>query len=105
MWHRYPWAYCELVKRPWVVQGGDDPHGIEVVVFHRLAQLEVPDDATAIKVVSLPFLETIEWGDEDTMEFLAGISQSDPEGLIQLLSNESLTGADDTPLQILYLAT
>lgn len=61
------------------------------------------DEATAIKVIGLPFLDTIEWGDSDIMEFLARISVSDPDALMKLLSRESLTAPNDPPVQILYL--
>ena len=63
------------------------------------------DEETVVKVVRLPFFDTIEWGDWDIMEFLANISRSDPDGLTQLLSQESQTVDSDVPIQILYLKT
>ena len=70
-----------------------------------LGQMNFPDEATAIKVVSLPFLDTIEWGDSDVMEFLAEISQTDPAGLLELLNLDSVTTGGNSPIQLIYLDT
>ena len=70
-----------------------------------LGQMIIPDEATAIKVVSLPFLDTIELGDSYVMEFLAEVSQTDPAGLLELLSHDSVTTGDNGPIQLIYLDT
>ena len=105
LWHQFPWAYCELVQRPWISEGGDDPNYTEPIVLLYLSQMIIPDEATAIKVVSLPFLDTIELGDSDVMEFLAEVSQTDPAGLLELLSHDSVTTGDNGPIQLIYLDT
>ena len=103
LWQRYPFAYCELVKWPWVTQAGGESSYHEYDVLRWLGNLYAPDEDIAIAMVRLPFLETLEWGDADLLEFLVSISESDPVGLAQLLTRESLTESDDTPAQILYL--
>ena len=95
-------AYCELVERPWIAESEDDPHYVEPLVLRFLNQIRVNAE-TAVRIVRLPFLDTIEWGDSDTMEFLADLSAADPEGLSQLLTYESVTERDDTPIQLIYL--
>ncbi len=68
-----------------------------------LGELQAPNERIAIEIVQLPFLETIEWGESSIMQFLVGISVSDPEGLAELMSRESLNASDNIPLQILYV--
>ena len=60
--------------------GGDDPNYTEPIVLLYLGQMIIPDEATAIKVVSLPFLDTIEWGDSDVMEFWPKYHRLIPQG-------------------------
>ena len=100
----HPRAYCELVKWPWVAEIDGKPSQIESLVLGDLDDMSV-DETNALKIVSLPFLATIEFGDQDISEFLANLSRSDPDGLTLLLTHESLTAEDDTPMQILYLGT
>lgn len=103
LWNQFPWAYCELVKRPWITEGGDDPSYEEPSVLLYLSEMLIPDETTAIKVVSLPFLDTIEWGDADAMQFLFDLSWEDPAGLLELLSHDSLSTGDSRPIQLVYL--
>ena len=103
LWQDYPWAYCELVKRPWISEGGDDQYYVEPLILRYLGMMQFPDEAAAIRIVQLPFLDTVEWGDASVMEFLTDISASNPDGFAQLLSRKSLTAPDDPPVQILYL--
>ena len=63
------------------------------------------DEETALKIIRLPLLDDIEQGDSYVMGFLSALSRSDPDGLTKLLSHESLTSGDDTPIQLLYLAS
>ena len=105
LWDRFPWAYCELVKRPWISEGGDDPNHIELSVLRYLSQMRIPDETTAFALIRLPFLDTIEWGDHETMQFMADLSYTDPDGLAQLLTHESLTSGDNSPIQLIYLDT
>lgn len=67
----YPAVYCEVIKRPWLHDTDNDPHHVEPLVLRYLAQIASRDRDTAISVVRLPFLDTIEWGDADNMQFLA----------------------------------
>ena len=105
LWDRFPWAYCELVKRPWISEGGDDPNHVELSVLRYLSQMRIPDETTAFALIRLPFVDTIEWGDHETMQFMADLSHTDPDGLAQLLTHESLTSGDNSPIQLIYLDT
>ena len=102
LWESYPWAYCELVQLEWIAEMEGEPSQYESAVLSALDQLSV-DDATALKIVKLPLLETIEFGDIDVMRFLAELSHLDPEGLAQLLSHNSITSGNiNTPITLLY---
>ena len=68
-----------------------------------LGQMIIPDEATAIKVVSLPFLDTIEWSDQDAMQFMAGLSQSDPVDFVEFLTHDSAQSGDSKPIPLIYL--
>ena len=99
-WESHPWAYCELIKREWIAEMDGEPSQYESLVLSRLDQISV-DDVTAQKIVRLPFLETIEFGESDVMTFLIKLFHSDPEGLVQLLSHDSLTRGDiNTPITL-----
>ena len=79
-----------------------EPSQYESIVLSALDQLSV-DDATTLKIVKLPLLKTIEFGDIEVMRFLAELSHLDPEGLAQLLSHDSITSGDiNTPITLLY---
>ena len=101
-WESYSWAYCELVQLEWIAEMESEPSQYESSVLSALDQLSV-DDATALKIVKLPLLKTIEFGDIQVMRFLAELSHLDPEGLAQLLSHDSITSGDiNTPITLLY---
>ena len=101
-WESYSWAYCELVQLEWIAEMEGEPSQYESSVLSALAQLSV-DDATTLKIVKLPLLKTIEFGDIEVMRFLAELSHLDPEGLAQLLSHDSITSGDiNTPITLLY---
>ena len=68
-----------------------------------LDRMIIPDEAAAIKVVSLPFLDTIEWSDQDAMQFMAGLSQSDPVGFVEFLTHDSVQSGDSKPIPLIYL--
>ena len=70
-----------------------------------LSQMRIPDETTAFALIRLPFLDTIEWGDHETMQFMADLSHTDPDGLAQLLTHESLTSGNNSPIQLIYLDT
>ena len=100
-WESYSWAYCELVQLEWIAEMEGEPSQYESSVLSALAQLSV-DDATALKIVKLPLLKTIEFGDIQIMRFLAELSHLDPEGLAQLLSHDSIKSGDiNTPITLL----
>ena len=100
LWDRYPRAYCELIQRSWAT----DPHRTGNSVVLHLNRL-LADEETAVRVVKLPFFDTLDTGDWDIMEFLADISRSDPDGLSRLLRLESVASDSDVPIQVLYLET
>ena len=102
-WDRHPWAYCELIMRPWIEETDDDPHNRDGIVLFNLNRVSVSDEATAIRLVRLPLWDTIERYDGSAMSFLADLSAYDPEGFSQLLSSESVFVAKDTPIQLQYL--
>ena len=58
----HPEIYCEVAKRPWLRDPDNDPHQVEPVVLHLLAELATKNPASTLKVAKLPFLDTIDWG-------------------------------------------
>ena len=81
----------------------DDPHNIEGLVLFHLNRVSVLDEATAIKLVNLPILDTVDRYEASAMSFLADMSKYDPDGFVQLLSSESVFADKDTPIQVQYL--
>ena len=92
------------MKWPWINAIDGQPSQIESFVLQDIVDMSVKS-ADALKVVKLPFLATIEYGDQDLSEFLASLSRSNPEDFRRLLNRASLTAEDDTPAQIVYLET
>lgn len=72
-------------------------------MLYYLNIVSVPDEATAIKVVQLPLLDTMEQGDTSAIIFLADLSVFDPAGFAQLVFSESPSAGDNTPIQLQYL--
>ena len=100
----HPEIYCEVAKRPWLRDPDNDPHHVEPLVLRFLNTLAFRDKAAAYKAVQLPFLDTIEWGDSDIVQFMVDLTWSDPEGLASLLSHESVTGVNqETHIPLVYL--
>ena len=100
----YPEIYCEVAKRPWLRDPDNDPHHVEPVVLHLLDELATKNPASTLKVAKLPFLDTIDWGDANTMRFLTELYESDREGFHLLISNESATtGNPEKPFPLIYL--
>ena len=100
----HPEIYCEVAKRPWLRDPDNDPHQVEPAVLHLLAELATKDPASTLKVSKLPFLDTIDWGDANTMRFLTELYESDREGFHLLISNESATtGHPEKPFPLIYL--
>ena len=100
----HPEVYCEIVKNPWLRDPDNDPHHVEPLVLRFLNTLAFRDKAAAYKAVQLPFLDTIEWGDSDIVQFMVDLTWSDPEGLASLLNHESVTGVNQkTHIPLVYL--
>ena len=100
----HPEVYCEIVKKPWLKDPDNDPHHVEPLVLRFLNTLAFRDKSAAFKAVQLPFLDTIEWGDSDIVEFMVDLTWSDPEGLASLLGHESVTGVNqETHIPLIYL--
>ena len=93
-----------MVKLQWLKERVDDPYEIKLGILDNLNNMSA-DDATVLKIVRLPFLDTLDWGDRETTKFLAELTISDPDGLIELISHPSVIGDESGPLQLLYLTT
>ena len=94
------------MRKPWM-EAGDDRYYSADIVFLHIAQMAGVDEGAALLVVEMTFLDTLDWGDSSEMEFLSNLLSSDPEGLRQLFSHPTLTGAAEEtpakPMALLYL--
>lgn len=102
-----PRLFEKFINRPWIRENRDDPHGVQPLVLRYLIRMAIKDEPVALRVAELPFLDTIEWGDNDNVEFLLGLLDSDPEGLQGLLAHPAIhkepRGPEGRHISILYL--
>ena len=100
----HPEVYCKVLEKPWYWDSDDDPHHVEPLVLRFLTTLAFRDPDAALQAIQLPFLDTIEWGDSDIVDFLVDLAWEDPEGLTWLLTQEAATGGDkEVHIPLVYL--
>gem|GEM_PF-3336605 len=102
-----PKLFEDLINKTWVRENKDDPHGVQILVVRYLIHMANRDESAALRVAELPFLDTVEWGDSDNVEFLLGLLGSDPEGLQELLAHPAIyeepRSAEGRHISVLYL--
>lgn len=65
--------------------------GLDQSFLERMVQWSSTDEDTVIRLVSMPFLETVEFADDDVVRRLHELSVNDPEGFQRILSHPTLT--------------
>jgi len=104
-----PELFEKIVDKDWLEDKDNDPHGVEPLVVRYLSQMAHADDLVALKVIDLPLLESIEWGDYYNVRFLLGLMASDRPGLEKLLVQPEVVARPDgkrpTPIALVYLET
>ncbi len=82
--------------------GGD--LGIHSSTIRSLASIAAIDKEAALRIVEMPFLETLDLAEYDTIGYLKELAVSSPEDLQQLLSHPELeNGITDDNLTIVWL--
>ena len=104
-----PRSFEALMAKPWMSERDDDPNQVEPLVMRYLSHIAHRDEAVALQVMDLPFLDRVEWGDSTEVKFLLDLMSSDWEGLQQLLKHPAVLsrvdGSESTPMSLLYLET
>ena len=77
-----------LISRNWVQDGID---GAEAELITHFAYLVRTDSSTALRILRMPFLKTIEPPDASAMEALSRLAVSDTETFRDVLSHPALT--------------
>ena len=78
----YETVLSAVVDKPWVLDGADEP---DRVVVSRLHQISGYDEDAALRVIAMPFLETVEPGDGLALRWLAYLGASSTNVLNALL--------------------
>ena len=79
-------------------QSGSDHSGLE-----RLVEIAAIDEDAVIAIVDMPFLETIEFADHQTLTRLRDLAASGPADLNRILSNATAEGGITNELTIYFL--
>ena len=78
----YETVLSAVVDKPWVLDGADEP---DRVVVSRLHQISGYDEDAALRIIAMPFLETVEPGDGPALRWLAYLGASSTNVLNALL--------------------
>ena len=87
-----PQAFWELMDKPWMMSNSLIINGVDsyLLVNQYLLPMTKIGEETTLRIIRMPFLETIDRGDTTTLKTLRFLLQSDRGGLDQLLSLPSL---------------
>ena len=84
LYHRQ--VFWDLVHKPWMQDALTEP---ESQAITRLSAIANPDEAAALQIIGMPFLDSMDRGDSTILENLRAL---EGEGLHWLLSHATLTG-------------
>ena len=102
-----PQVFQAIMEKSWIRIERGDPNGGKDLVIRYLAAMTHRNESVALRVLNLPFLDTMDWGDSTEVKFLLDLMSSDWEGLQQLLTHPAVLNRDDgnesSPMSLLYL--
>ena len=90
-----PQIFWELMRKSWIQSDSVvitvDFRTIDIwLLIYHLIPMIYQDEATTLRIVGMPFLETIDHRDIQTLETLSNLLESEPDGLQRLLSLPTL---------------
>ena len=81
--------------------------GMDISTIRRLISIAETAEPAALTVIDMPFMETIEVSDGDTIRWMADLSKTNPAGIEELLSQpsfeEGITDEEAVEVSLLYL--
>ena len=86
---RYPRLFMATIGKSWIQDDLTDQEISIMIYIYRIARDY--DEATALQIIKMPFLDSVEGGERATMIILADFILKQ-KGLLWLLSHPSLTG-------------
>ena len=103
-----PKVFWELLNKPWTRSDSLVIEGVDFrLVLDWLVDMARSDEAIALQIVRMPFMETMEKADYWAFTFLRGMHLSHPADLRSFLSQSSLhnsvTDGQTTTLPVLFL--
>ena len=86
-----PQVFWELMHKSWMQSDSLSLNNVYLpFLFQRIKSMADRDEALALRVIGMPFMETLEFGAEVAWETLTDIFDADPESLRQLLAHPKL---------------
>ncbi len=104
-----PRVFEIVMKTSWIRIERGKENGVDDLVVWYLMQMAATDEAIAVQVMDLPFMDTMDWEDSTRVRFLLELMTTDRPGLERLLIHPELLARPEkehpAPMALLYLDT